>query len=88
MSIITFIFAVIIGIIVWAIYHQLFSVAYFGCEAMLVEVIICFVIGIVVVNFIGGFLRNLFGGIVGIFPIVIGIVVVIGIITAIVKAVK
>lgn len=44
--------SIIVAIIVWATYHKVFSVAYFGLGALVAEIWICYVIGYSIVNYI------------------------------------
>lgn len=45
MSTLILILSIIVGIILWVIYHQLFHVTYFGSTAIMAELFTCFVIG-------------------------------------------
>lgn len=50
------ILAIIVGFIVWAMYHKIFSVAYFGMGAFFKEIWVCFIIGYVVVGKLFGWM--------------------------------
>lgn len=60
MSTIVLILSIIVGIVIWVIYHQLFNVAYFGSTAMIAEFFVCIVIGYVIVSHVIGFIFGLF----------------------------
>lgn len=46
------ILSIIVAIIVWATYHKIFSVAYFGLGAFVAEIWVCFIIGYSLVNYL------------------------------------
>ncbi|KXL52881.1 hypothetical protein CLNEO_19050 [Anaerotignum neopropionicum] len=60
MTTIVLILSIIVGIVLWVIYHQLFNVAYFGSTAMIAEFFICVVIGFYIVSHVIGFFVDLF----------------------------
>lgn len=47
--------------VVWIFYHKIFSVTYFGFNAILKELVVCFFIACVIVYMILSPLLNLFG---------------------------
>lgn len=53
-----FIIVLILAIILWILYHQLFHVVYFGngFNAMFREFLVCFIIALLAVGFVGKFL--------------------------------
>lgn len=36
---------IIVGIVIWGLYHKLFNVTYFGWQALLTEFMVCCIIG-------------------------------------------
>jgi len=45
-----------LGIILWVLYHSIFTVAYFdnGCVSVLIELVICYILGAVIAKFLAG----------------------------------
>lgn len=52
MEVFLFIISVIIGIVVWALYHKLFNVTYFSGNAFFKELMVCWIIGVLITSVI------------------------------------
>lgn len=88
MDIINLILSAVIGLVVWGFYHKIFSVTYFSLGAIGTELFVCFMIGFVIINFVGKLILLLFTGFFGLIPMIIAIFVAICIIAIIISAVK
>lgn len=56
MDIVVVILGIIVGLVVWQLYHKLFNVVYFSFKAVLAELFVCVMIGMVIVSILGGLL--------------------------------
>lgn len=81
MDTLVMIVAIIPALIIWRLYHKIFNVMYFGCNAMIWEMIICYLVGI----FIVGLGIQLFSGLISIAFTIFKWILIIGVPIAIIS---